>query len=101
MCILSAEIVKNIIDKYRSKSPAFPTMSMEDSVYNLTLFFDICNTQSFCIHSIFSTTRLTQMYVKSSSTRMQLKMFEIVLEVVSILDQPNASTFIQINVTVC
>jgi hypothetical protein len=45
ICILSAEIVKNIIDKHRTDSPAFPTMSMEDSIHNLTLLFDMWNTQ--------------------------------------------------------
>jgi hypothetical protein len=47
MCILSAEIVKNILDKHRIDSPVFPTMNVEDSVHNLTLFFDMCNTQGF------------------------------------------------------
>jgi hypothetical protein len=45
MCVLSAEIVKNIIEKHRTDSPPFPTMNVEDSVHNLTLLFDMRNTQ--------------------------------------------------------
>jgi hypothetical protein len=45
MCVLSAEIVKNIIEKHRIDPPAFPTMNVEDSVHNLTLLFDMRNTQ--------------------------------------------------------
>jgi hypothetical protein len=45
-CILSAKIIKNIIDKYRTSSPLFPTMNMEESVHNLTLLFDMYTNQS-------------------------------------------------------
>ena len=45
MCILSAKIIKNTIDKHRTNSPTFPTMNVEDSIHNLSLLFDMQNTQ--------------------------------------------------------
>jgi hypothetical protein len=45
MCILSTEIVKSTIDRHRTDSPTFPTMNVEDSIHNLTLLFDMRNTQ--------------------------------------------------------
>jgi hypothetical protein len=43
--MLSAKIVKNIIDKHRTHSLAFHTINVEDSIHNLSLLFDMHNAQ--------------------------------------------------------
>jgi hypothetical protein len=55
MCILLAEIVKNIIDKHRTNSLAFSTMNLEDFVHNLTLLFEMHITQSLKKNSTYYT----------------------------------------------
>jgi hypothetical protein len=44
--MLSAKIVKNIIDKHRTNSPTLSTMNVEDFAHNLTIFFNMRNSQS-------------------------------------------------------
>jgi hypothetical protein len=57
ICILLTEVVKNIIDRHRTDSPAFPTMNVEDSIHNLTLLFDMRNIQGFKKNSNYYTIR--------------------------------------------
>jgi hypothetical protein len=53
-----------------------------------------------CIYLIFISATITHIYMMSLSTKMWLKLFETLLQVVSSQDQRNSFIFTLINITV-
>ena len=53
MCILTLEIISNIIQPNNTLTTFFPTMSVLSAVYNLTILFDMCDIAQHKKHNDF------------------------------------------------